>query len=100
MRLPGRPPARTTSLGSCAHPLLLDQSEQGLVEGPHAMVLALGYGLLELAGLGGIHDEVPHTRGGHHRLAGRRAPDNASDPPQKGWKDPSMDGTVRVPRVI
>src|SRR5919107_3367723 len=51
------------------NPILFDQFQQGLVEGLHAVVFALRDGLLDLAGLGRVHDEVPDAPCGDHYLA-------------------------------
>src|ERR687897_3733 len=54
-------------------PVFFDQFQQGLVEGLHAIVLALHDGLLDLAGLRRVHDEVPDAPCGDHHLAEGRS---------------------------
>src|SRR5215210_9160264 len=55
------------------HSIFLDQFQQGLIEGLHTVVFALQDGLLDLAGLGRVHDEVPDAPRGDHYLAGGRS---------------------------
>src|SRR5918994_7269704 len=49
--------------------ILFDQFQQGLIEGLHAVVLALRDGLLDLARLSRVHDEVPDAPCRDHYLA-------------------------------
>src|SRR5215210_3536073 len=51
--------------------VFLDQFEEGLVEGLHAVVFAFGDGLFDLAGLVRVHDEVLDASRGDHHFAGR-----------------------------
>src|SRR5215203_1403729 len=51
------------------HPILFDEFQQGLIEGLHTVVLALRDGLLYLACLGWVHDEVPDAPCRDHYLA-------------------------------
>src|SRR5215208_1972562 len=54
------------------HPIFFNQFQQGLIEGLHAVVFALRDGLLDLAGLGRVHDKIPDAPCCDHYLADGR----------------------------